>query len=192
MKASTLLLLTLFNLPLLAQNGVFWGYELSFQFDQSSVSAQDIVGVEILRESVTPAACTAARVQCTPMITGFDLETLCFTIVEGCGGIGGSCNQVQPPTVYLQLDLATPKTGGRITRHQKIIPFEFDLVPYSRPTIVVGEIDLGNYLLPGAPAIVVQVDVNGTYTIQEQLPARAQEEVAGLIPWCSADGLSPQ
>ncbi len=160
-----------------AQNGIFWGYNITFQFEdfKSNNRGVTVVGIDFLLNSGFPTQQSSKSLNMT--LNTNSVDSTKFNLMYSFMGIGGrSPDTVKCPEIYLRLQLKYREVG-----YEKLIPFMFKPAKGPLQTTTINKINLHDYIDSYSKPIVITVSADGSYTIKKQFKMQEKPIVQTLI-----------
>lgn len=170
MNFKLILLLFLWqNTFVFSQDGAFWGYSFSIQFESlKPIDSNDsIVSLELYKNS-NHISKSQGSTQCSFNLLSHDLDSAFFVVAEGCSFIGSSPTKIKPPTIILRFGIRRKVNNGSSINYFKIIPIVFDEFPESFAVISLFHVEINHFSGIPSDDIVIKVVSKNSYEIIEQ------------------------
>jgi hypothetical protein len=178
MKKNNIFLLLIFFVVtnnLVAQDGMFWEHDITFQFEdfKNNKRGASIVGVEFLINDAFICQ-NSKRTRLT--LNTNSIDSTIFRIVYNYIGVGSSPSKIKCPDIFLRLTLEVNKV-----KYEKLIPFIFITTNGPFHSTIINKINLNKYIDHYSEAVVIIVDGDGSYTMVEQSSMKEKLIIKTLV-----------
>ncbi|AEA42159.1 hypothetical protein [Fluviicola taffensis] len=142
---------------LVAQDGFFWGYSITFEFENIELNNKDtLVSVDFF----------VNQKSISTMCQGWEMENAKigqYNLSYFCSTIGYKPMIIKCPDIYVKLEFKQSLNKDRVNYITRFIPFIFEPTKGPSQKIVIPKLDI-RYLLKNSGSVVI-VDAEGNYKV---------------------------
>jgi hypothetical protein len=149
-----------YSSKLIAQDGVFWGHTITFEFEKIEFSHHNdtLLSMDFfVNQKTVSAKCQSLEME--------DTKTGHYTLSYSCSSIGGQSQvkTIKCPDIYLKLEFKRSLTKNSVNYITRFITFVFEPTTGPFQKIAVPKMNINN-LLENSSSVVI-VDAEGKYKV---------------------------